>query len=158
MKSVSETKCAHSSKCRKTVYWETPNAHNRHTKTEIKLQENWDKTWRAVRLWNAKLFCLHRPCMGHSLIIDRTFRSQFLQFDKPQKISRVQKVAFYSRPYFISTYLCESTLKKLHGLSPRPNYTDRATAACRRSDCQFLRIEGATWSAWRIPTAVFSVF
>jgi hypothetical protein len=26
--------------------------------------------------------------------------------------------------------------KKLHGLSPRANYTDRATAACRRSDCQ----------------------
>jgi hypothetical protein len=24
---------------------------------------------------------------------------------------------------------------KLHGLSPRANYTDRATAACRRSDC-----------------------
>jgi hypothetical protein len=37
--------------------------------------------------------------------------------------------------------------KKLHGLSPRVNYTDRATAACRRSDCQLLRIEGATWSA-----------
>jgi hypothetical protein len=48
--------------------------------------------------------------------------------------------------------------KKLHGLSPRANYTDLATAACRRSDCQLLRIEGATWSAWRIPTAVFSVF
>jgi hypothetical protein len=26
--------------------------------------------------------------------------------------------------------------KKLHGLSPRANYTDRATAACRRSDWQ----------------------
>jgi hypothetical protein len=26
--------------------------------------------------------------------------------------------------------------KKLHGLSPRANYTDRATVACRRSDCQ----------------------
>jgi hypothetical protein len=54
----------------------------------------------------------------------------------------------------------EGTTKKtkLHGLSPRANYTDRATAACRRSDCQVLRIEGATWSAWRIPTAVFSVF
>jgi hypothetical protein len=26
--------------------------------------------------------------------------------------------------------------KKLHGLSPRTNYTDRATAAGRRSDCQ----------------------
>jgi hypothetical protein len=47
---------------------------------------------------------------------------------------------------------------KLHGLSPRANYTDLATAACRRSECQFLRIEVATWSAWRIPTAVFSVW
>jgi hypothetical protein len=36
---------------------------------------------------------------------------------------------------------------KLHGLSPRANYTDRATAASRRSDCQVMRIEGATWSA-----------
>jgi hypothetical protein len=36
---------------------------------------------------------------------------------------------------------------KLHGPSPRANYTDRVTAACRRSDCQLLRIEGATWSA-----------
>jgi hypothetical protein len=25
-------------------------------------------------------------------------------------------------------------LKKLHGLSPRANYTDQATVACRRSD------------------------
>jgi hypothetical protein len=36
---------------------------------------------------------------------------------------------------------------KLHGLSPKANYTDRATAACRRSDSQLLQIEGATWSA-----------
>jgi hypothetical protein len=36
--------------------------------------------------------------------------------------------------------------KNLHGLSPRAKYTDRATAACRRSDCQLLRIEGVTWS------------
>jgi hypothetical protein len=48
--------------------------------------------------------------------------------------------------------------KKLHGLSPRANYTDRATAAYQRRDCQLLRIEGATWSAGRIPTTVFSVF
>jgi hypothetical protein len=39
------------------------------------------------------------------------------------------------------------TKTKLHGLSPRVNYTDRATAACQRNDCQLLRIEGATWSA-----------
>jgi hypothetical protein len=38
-------------------------------------------------------------------------------------------------------------IKKLHSLSPRANCTDRATAACRRSDCQLLQIEGATWSA-----------
>jgi hypothetical protein len=25
---------------------------------------------------------------------------------------------------------------KLHGLGPRANFTDRETAACRRSDCQ----------------------
>jgi hypothetical protein len=36
---------------------------------------------------------------------------------------------------------------KLRGLGPRANYTDRATAACRRSQCQLLRIPGATWSA-----------
>jgi hypothetical protein len=30
---------------------------------------------------------------------------------------------------------------KLHGQSPRANYTDRATAACRWSDCQLLRIK-----------------
>jgi hypothetical protein len=36
---------------------------------------------------------------------------------------------------------------KLHGLSPRANYTDRATAACRRNECQLLRIKGTTWSA-----------
>jgi hypothetical protein len=39
------------------------------------------------------------------------------------------------------------TKTKLHGLSPRANYTDRETATCRPSDCQLVRIEGATWSA-----------
>jgi hypothetical protein len=44
-------------------------------------------------------------------------------------------------------YSRQGTLPKtLHGLSPRANYTDRTTADCRRSDCQLLRIEGATWS------------
>jgi hypothetical protein len=38
--------------------------------------------------------------------------------------------------------------------SPQANYTDRATSACRRSYCQLLRIEGVTWSAQRIPSAV----
>jgi hypothetical protein len=57
-----------------------------------------------------------------------------------------------SRNSSVTIYKTKKT--KLHGLSPRANYTDRATAAWRRSDCQLLRIEGTTWSAWRIPTAV----
>jgi hypothetical protein len=38
--------------------------------------------------------------------------------------------------------LCKH-MKKLHGLSPRANYTDRATAACRRSDCQHFADRGS---------------
>jgi hypothetical protein len=49
------------------------------------------------------------------------------------------------------------TKTKLRGPSPRANYTDRENAACRRSEHQLLRIQGAMWSAWRTPTAVFSV-
>jgi hypothetical protein len=36
-------------------------------------------------------------------------------------------------------------------------YTDRASAACRRSDCQLLRLEGAMWSAWRIPWSAWRI-
>jgi hypothetical protein len=42
--------------------------------------------------------------------------------------------------------------------SPRANYTDRVTAAYRRSVCQPLPIEGVAWSERRIPTVVISVF
>jgi hypothetical protein len=61
--------------------------------------------------------------------------SSYLEFgktDKTQKPSDETKGGFSYKK------------TKLHGLSPRANYTDRATAACRRSDCQLLRIEGAT--------------
>jgi hypothetical protein len=46
------------------------------------------------------------------------------------------------------------------GFSPQAKYlyTDRFTAACRRSYSQLLRIEGVAWSAQRIPTAVKSRF
>jgi hypothetical protein len=39
-----------------------------------------------------------------------------------------------------------------------PNYTDRATAVCRRSYCHFLRTKGVVWSAQRIPTSALSAF
>jgi hypothetical protein len=51
------------------------------------------------------------------------------------------------KPLLRHLFIKYKTKTKLHGLSPRANYTDRATAACRRCDCQLLRIEGATWLA-----------
>jgi hypothetical protein len=63
-----------------------------------------------------------------------------------------------TEPHFYISFLFPKTKLKLHGLSPRVNYTDRATAAYQWRDCQRLRIEGATWSAWWIPTAAFLVF
>jgi hypothetical protein len=45
---------------------------------------------------------------------------------------------------------------KLCGLSPRTNYTNITTAACQRSKCQLLWIEGIAWSAGLIPTSVLS--
>jgi hypothetical protein len=41
---------------------------------------------------------------------------------------------FFWDPIYLQAVIIK---KKLHGLSPRANYTDRATAACRRSGCQF---------------------
>jgi hypothetical protein len=44
--------------------------------------------------------------------------------------------------------------KKFHGLSPRANYTDRATAACRLSDCQLLlqqdTIQSVLSNRWKL--------
>jgi hypothetical protein len=48
----------------------------------------------------------------------------------------------------------EKKRTKLRGRSPQANYTNRATAAYRRSWCQPLRVEGVAWLAQRIPTAV----
>jgi hypothetical protein len=57
-------------------------------------------------------------------------------------------MAYRTMSSFLQMNKCTGRIKKkLHGLSPRANYTDLATAACRRSDCQLLRIDGATWSA-----------
>jgi hypothetical protein len=38
--------------------------------------------------------------------------------------------------------LWSKTKTKLHDLSPRATYTDRETAACRRSDCQLFADRG----------------
>jgi hypothetical protein len=81
-------------------------------------------------------------------LLDKAARSSWIQL-----LIRVYS-AFNFGPYILHMALIKLKKTKFCGLSPRVNYTDRATAACRRSDCELLRIQGATWSAWRIPTAV----
>jgi hypothetical protein len=60
----------------------------------------------------------------------------------------------FLRPTIRYTILPHKKRTKLRGRSPQANYTYRATASCRRSKCQSLRVEGVAWSAQRIPTAV----
>jgi hypothetical protein len=75
---------------------------------------------------------------------------------KPFLIQESLRMVYFSYSHSIMTfglvfwdnsYHRKNKKNELHGPSPRANYTDRATAACRRSDCQLLRIKGATWSA-----------
>jgi hypothetical protein len=56
-------------------------------------------------------------------------------------IARVEKVLYMEHGletfFFLNPILFGICIrKKLHGLSPRTNYSDRETAACRRSVCQ----------------------
>jgi hypothetical protein len=69
--------------------------------------------------------------------------------DKVQKTSDSERYSPSPEPfrYYPPPPQNKTKKKKIYGLSPRANYTDRAIAACRRSDCQILRIKGATWSA-----------
>jgi hypothetical protein len=93
-----------------------------------------------------------------------TLSSSFPSFLPPSKSGLTQLMSsgiqigmrFESGPRYKMNWLKQTNI--LHGLSPRANYTDRATSVFRRSDCQLLRIKGATWSAWRIPSTAFWVF
>jgi hypothetical protein len=53
----------------------------------------------------------------------------------PLKINNKQAAIFHGNNVWTS---CNhiTKKKKLRGLSPQANYTDRVTAACRRSYCQ----------------------
>jgi hypothetical protein len=85
------------------------------------------------------------------------FDVQRLNCLKRFRLSRIFTWIYKHSP--VPETLCWIQIRKeTPGLSPRANYTDRSTTACRRSDYQLLQIEGVTWSAWQIPTAVFSVF
>jgi hypothetical protein len=68
-------------------------------------------------------------------------------------VYRIKKLKKRPRP----NKRLENRKNKLRGLSPQAKYTDRATAACRWSCCQLLRIEGVAWPAQRIPASLISV-
>jgi hypothetical protein len=76
---------------------------------------------------------------------------------KPQQtnfqiISSGQSISWYVE--LIASY---KTKTKLSGLSPRANYTDRATAAVGEVNANLFRYRDVAWSARRIPATVFSV-
>jgi hypothetical protein len=69
--------------------------------------------------------------------------------------NKIQKLRIYCVTFYFS-HKQKIKTKNLNSVacSPQANYTDRAAAACWRSQCQPLRIEGVAWSAQRIPAAV----
>jgi hypothetical protein len=106
-------------------------------------------TAHLLYIWNCLQLFLHRilTVLGASVgVVTTMIHSQEWSLYTGSTFLRLETTLQWAA-------LCmnSSIKKKLYGLSPRANYTDRATAACRRSDCQILRIEGATWSVWRIP-------
>jgi hypothetical protein len=81
-------------------------------------------------------------------IISAAYCPQFIEYpagtlgDVSNELSRLHIVQRNFHSYEFPT-----PLNLLRGLSQQANYTDLETTACRRSYCQLLRIEGATWSA-----------
>jgi hypothetical protein len=94
--------------------------------------------------WN--FFCLHNVQTGCG---PSQISVQWVQGLSGWVVDPTTHLFLVTRLRMVEPLLHSSKQKqnKLHGLSPRANYTDRATAACRRSYCQLLRIKGATWSA-----------
>jgi hypothetical protein len=97
-------------------------------------------------------------CVAFAVYQMRTFLSHKNSINTPRPMSaggatscsRLHRTLSLWGASCCVTYVYYTNLNlklKLHGLSPRANYTDRATATCQRSDCQLVRVEGATWSA-----------
>jgi hypothetical protein len=114
--------------------------------------EHWGRGF-EIRTRHGCLYCVYLfcvcvvPCTGRGLatgwspvqgIVPTVYR-----FEKLKKLPRPNRGLYK-----------HNNLSKFCGLSPQANYTDRATAACRRSYWPFWPIEGVAWSPERIPTAV----
>jgi hypothetical protein len=93
---------------------------------------------------------MHHPSYSPDLMYEpmkEHLRGQKCQTDKESKRGVLNCISSRDKTFYAAGLSNLPGLKKLHGLSPQANYTDRATAACWRSWCQLLWIEGATWSA-----------
>jgi hypothetical protein len=68
------------------------------------------------------------------------FSPSHYSVETPERVKVVLVITcFLCKKIQMRSFINKTKKEKLHGLSPRVNYTDRATAACRRSDCQLLR-------------------
>jgi hypothetical protein len=109
---------------------------------------------REVWIWVRPAF----SCTCNSIFTGNLPLSLLYSWFYPEKYSRGIRLSYAIHPtYYISSTRIDKK-NKLRGLSPLATYANWATVAYRRSKCQLLRIEGAMWSAWLIPTAVFSDF
>jgi hypothetical protein len=98
-------------------------------------------------MYRCILFVAAEPEPSDPAAVEAGFEMQLTDGQQEQYDSQFQESA---PPAITGTHIVlplQLKKTKLHGLSPRANYTDRVTATCWRSDCQRLRIEGATWSA-----------
>jgi hypothetical protein len=100
---------------------------------------------------------IFRLCSSHFLVLNWPLCS--FTVNKMPKTTYIQhenkyRIIIIGNHYFHLTQNLKSLLINLRGFSPQANYTNRATAACRRSYCQLLWTKGVTWSAQRIPMAV----
>jgi hypothetical protein len=125
------------------------------------LRSNWP-SWGVqfdLYIFWGNSFCLwffHKHCSWHLKWCNCILAALFFIFNcsliwKMHKI----RICYYFKIFMSPAVVKQKTKNSM--IWVRERTTDRATAACRRSDCQLVRIEGATWSAWRLPPAVFPV-
>jgi hypothetical protein len=107
---------------------------------------------------------LEEKCRDNTSVKDRLFPSKFFQAHQSSSILHYTHTVKHTITDSESRTRNSGRTNRMLYFDMTQNKTnslawarDWMTAACRRSYCQLLLIEGATWSAWRFPTAVISV-
>jgi hypothetical protein len=108
---------------------------------------SWGPEWMMCRgSWTHEMVTFHKTCF---IPVNSNSSSACVYFPKAFEFPRWAESCFGHETM---------PRQKLRGFSPRANYTDRATAACRRSQCHLLWIEDVAWSEQRIPKSVILRF